>query len=78
MAHPNRNLEQSVLCFGTPLIDMFATGENRVMPVYVSPYQDDRAWAVDALSLSWDDLGLVYAFPPAPIVPKTLQKILKS
>ena len=25
-----------------------------------------------------DDLGLIYAFPPAPIVPKTIQKIQKS
>ena len=29
--------------------------------------QNDKAWAVDALSISWDGLGLVYAFPPAPI-----------
>ena len=50
--------------FGTPLIDMFATAENKVTPIFVSPYPDDRAWAVDALSLSWDDLGLIYAFPP--------------
>ena len=64
--------------FGTPLIDMFATAENKVTPIFVSPYPDDRAWAVGALSLSWDDLGLVYAFPPAPIVPKTIQKIQKS
>ena len=28
--------------------------------------------------VSWDGLGLVYAFPPAPIVPKTLQKIKDS
>ena len=64
--------------FGTPLIDMFATAENKVTPIFVSPYPDNRAWAVDALSLSWDDLGLIYAFPPAPIVPKTIQKIQKS
>ena len=55
--------------FGTPLMDMFATAENKVTPIYVSPYTDDRAWAVDALSISWNDLGLIYAFPPAPIVP---------
>ena len=75
---PTETLNNLFCVFGTPLIDMFATAENRVTPVYVSPYQDDRAWAVDTLSLSWDDLGLVYEFPPAPIVPKTLQKILKS
>ena len=71
-------LNKLFYAFGTPLIDMFATAENKVTPIFVSPYPDDRAWAVDALSLSWDDLGLVYAFPPAPIVPKTLQKIQKS
>ena len=75
---PTETLNNLFCAFGTPLIDMFATAENRVKPVYVSPYPDDRAWAVDALSLSWDDLGLVYAFPPAPIVPKTLQRIQKS
>ena len=75
---PTETLNNLFCAFGTPLIDMFATAENKVTPVFVSPYPDDRAWAVDALSLSWDDLGLVYAFPPAPIVPKTLQKIQKS
>ena len=69
------NLTQSVLCLRDPLEDMFATAENKMTPVYVSPYPYDRAWAVDALSISWDGLRLVYAFPPAPIVPKTLQKI---
>ena len=64
-------LNKLFFAFGTPLIDMFATAENKVTPIFVSPYPDDRAWAVDALSLSWGDLGLVYAFPPAPIVPKT-------
>ena len=75
---PTETLNNLFCGFGTPLIDMFATAENKVMPVFVSPYPDDWAWAVDALFLSWDDLGLVYAFPPAPIVPKTLQKIRKS
>ena len=75
---PTETLNRLFCAFGTPLIDMYATAENKVTPVFVSPYPDDRAWAVDALSLSWDDLGLIYAFPPAPIVPKTIQKIQKS
>ena len=58
---------------GPPLVDMFAMAENRVTPVYVSPYPDNRAWTVDALSISGDGLGIVYAFPPSPIIPKTLQ-----
>ena len=50
-------LNKLFYAFGTPLIDMFATAENKVTPIFVSPYPDDRAWAVDALSLSWDDLA---------------------
>ena len=72
---PQETLHNLFSVLGTPLVGMFATTEKKVTPVYVSPYPDDRTWAVDALSISWDCLGLVYAFPPAPIVPKTLQKI---
>ena len=78
MADSSRNLKQSVLCLRDPLVDMFTMAENKVTPVFVSPYPNDRAWEVDALSISWDALGLVYIFPPAPIVPKTLQKIKDS
>ena len=55
-------------------MNMFATAENKVTPIYVSSYPDDIAWAVEAISISWDDLGLIYAFPPAPIVPRTLER----
>ena len=75
---PQETLLNLFSVLGTPLVDMFATAENRATPIYVSPYPDDRAWAVDALSISWDGLGLVYAFPPAPIVPQTIQKIKDS
>ena len=60
--------------FGAALMNMFATAENKVTPIYVSSYPDDIAWAVEAISISWDDLGLIYAFPPAPIVPRTLER----
>ena len=72
---PVETLRNLFCAFGTPLVDMFATAENKV---YVSPYPDDRAWAVDALSISWDSLRMIYAFPPAPIVPKTLDRIRSS
>ena len=78
MAASSGNLTQAVLCLRDPLVDMFASEENRVTPIYISPYPDDRAWAVNALSISWDGLGLVYAFPPAPSVPKTPQKMKDS
>ena len=72
---PQETLHNLFSALGTPLVDMSATAENKVTPVCVLPYPDDRAWAVDALSISWDGLGLVYAFPQAPIMPKTLHKI---
>ena len=61
--------------FGTPTIDLFATYKNKVTQVFVSPYQDPRAWGVDALSLDWDNLGLAYLFPPTAIIPKVIEKI---
>ena len=79
MASSCRETLRNLFCvFRTSLVDMFATAKNEVTPIYVSPYPDDRVWAVDALSISWDGLRLIYAFPPAPIVPKTLDRIRYS
>ena len=43
---PTKTLNNLFCVLGTPLIDMFATAANRVTPVYVSPYPDDRARAI--------------------------------
>jgi hypothetical protein len=59
-----------------PLIDLFATRHNKKLPLYVSPVPDREAWAVDALSLSWDNL-YAYAYPPTAIVGKVLAKVEK-
>ena len=40
----------------------------------MSPVPDQLAWAVDALSLLWEDLD-TYAFPPAAILGKVLEKL---
>ena len=42
------------------------------LPQFVSPVSDPQAWAVDALSLSWEDLD-PYAFPPAAILGKVVK-----
>ena len=47
--------------WGRPSIDLFATRCNRRVARYVSPYPDAEAFAVDAMALSWSNLGLVYA-----------------
>ena len=65
------------LTLGTPLVDLFATRFNHRLPLYVSPMIDPAAWAVDALSLSWDNL-FGYAYPPMSLIPAILAKIKKS
>lgn len=60
-----------------PLIDLFATRWNRRLPTFVSPVPDPQAYAVDALSFSWDGL-IAYAFPPGVLIPKVLAKVRES
>ena len=61
-----------------PKIDLFATGGfNNKLPLFVSPVPDPLATAVDALSLPWEDLD-AYAFPPAAILGKVVEKLQDS
>ena len=57
-----------------PQVDLFATRFNNKLPQFVSPVPDPQACAVDALSLSWEDLD-PYAFPPAAILGKVVEKL---
>ena len=59
---------------GYPNIDLFATSLNNRLPTYVSPIPDNRALAMDALSMNWDRIH-GYAFPPFHIIPAILNKI---
>jgi hypothetical protein len=63
--------------WGVPQVDLFATRHNNKCPLFVSPVPDERAWAVDALSLDWSDL-VAYAYPPTALIPLVLQKIIGS
>ena len=49
-------------------------GFNNKLPQFVSLVPVPQAWAVDALSLSWEDLD-PYAFPPAAILGKVVEKL---
>ena len=60
-----------------PHIDLFATRLNNQLPTFVSPFHDPFAWAVDAMSLSWEGM-LAYAFPPIPLLLKVLLKMEKE
>ena len=74
------SLDQQVfnlLCsnWGLPQVDLFATRFNFKIPRFVSPVPDQRAWAVDALSQSWEDLE-VYAFPPVSLLNLVVSKVV--
>ena len=60
-----------------PQIDLFATRFNNKLPQFVSPVPDPMASAVDSLSLPWEDLD-AYAFPPAAILGKVMEKLQDS
>ena len=62
------------LMIGHPNIDLFATRLNNRLPLYVSPIPDNRALAIDALSMNWDHIH-GYAFPPFHILPAVLNEI---
>ena len=57
-------------------IDLFATRFNKLL-LFVSPVPDPMATAVDALSLPWEGLD-AYAFPPAAILGKVVEKLQDS
>ena len=77
MATSQETLNSLFHALENPLVDMFATAANKVVPIFVSHFPDETAWVVDALSISWDNLGLVYMFSPALMVAKALDKIQK-
>ena len=54
--------------------ELVATRFNNKLPQFVSPVPDPQAWAVDALSLSWENLD-PYAFQPAAILGKVVKKL---
>ena len=60
-----------------PQIDLFATRFNNKLPLFVSPVPDPMATAVDALSLSSEDLD-AYAFPPTAKLGKVVEKLQDS
>ena len=58
-----------------PHVDLFATRFNHKLPKFVSLVPDPTAWAVDALSLPWENLN-AYAFPPVSLLTKVISKVM--
>ena len=63
--------------YGLPGIDLFASSTNAKMPVYISWLPDPNAFAVDAYTVSWQDIKF-YAFPPFSLIPRVLAKIIQD
>ena len=57
-----------------PQVNMFVTRYNCKLTKFVSPVPDPNAWAVDALTVSWEDLDM-YAFPPVSLLGKVVSKL---
>ncbi|MCP4244252.1 MAG: hypothetical protein GY772_27210 [bacterium] len=55
-----------------PVVDLFATASTARSPLYIARTPDPRAVATDALTAQWPALPL-YAFPPLPLIPRTLE-----
>ena len=67
----------NLLClkWARPQVDLFATRFSNKLPKFVSPVPDQTAWAVDAMSLSWENLD-VYAFPPVSLLNQVISKVM--
>ena len=59
----------------TPQVDLFATHENAILDLFVSPVEHPDAWGVDAFSLDWNTWDTIYLFPPISLISKVLVKI---
>ena len=57
---------------GQPVIDLFASYENKKTQVVCSWVPHPQALALDALSITWENM-FAYAFPPTCLIPKVLQ-----
>ena len=63
--------------YGSPGIDLFASSTNAKMLLYISWLPDPHVYAVDAFTVSWQDLNF-YAFPPFSLLPQVLVKITQD
>lgn len=68
---------QIAATFGPPQIDLFASKLNAKCERYVSWHKDPDCWAVNAFTIPWESF-FFYAFPPFPLIPRVLNKIISE
>jgi hypothetical protein len=57
--------------WGEPLIDLFATYQNKQTSLFCTWTNHPQAYATDALSISWKGM-FAYVFPPIPLIARVL------
>lgn len=63
--------------FGLPCVDLFASHQNAQLARYFTRFQCTGAEGTDALRCNWP-AGLLYAFPPLPLIPRVIRKMLRE
>ena len=71
--HPSV-FQQNLRVSSPPLVDLFASSLNHLLPRYCARADDSSAWALDAFSIPWSDF-LGFAFPPFALLPRVLEKV---
>jgi len=57
-------------------VDLFASAESHLLDAYVTRYQCEQAFAVDAFTLRWQELpGVVLIVPPPRLIGRVLAKV---
>ena len=56
--------------WGQPMIDLFATQENKKAMLFCSWIPSQHAFALDALSVAWENM-YAYTFPPIQLIHKS-------
>lgn len=57
-------------------LDLFATSSNNKLSKFVSLFNDPKASKIDAFSFAWP--SNVYAFPPIPLIPRVISKLIRD
>ena len=59
-------------------VDLFATHLNHKLETFVSPCPDQRAIAVDAMSIHWSRWEHLYLYPPSSMISRVLSKLTET
>lgn len=74
--HPDLFL-QITSRLGQPQVDLFASPTNAQLPQFCTKFQTPGAEGTNALCCLWPQ-GLIYAFPPTPLIPRVVRKVLEE